>query len=116
MNRKHKFRVWDIYAKEWANDAYLMQSGELYFSGVIFLPDNFNIEKCTGICDMHSDDIYEGEILKIDDDDNDLVVVEFYKGMFGWWNLVMGEGYKDFTVLSAWPKILIMGNIHENLD
>lgn len=122
MTRPIKFRVWQDYRKEPEPNLGL---GYFEFDLIdkedcaMFAnerKDSATIAVCqfTGLCDKNGREIYEGDILRRDGYEEDIMAVLFHKGMFGWWDYIDG---REFTVIAGWEpeeRLEIIGNIYQN--
>lgn len=124
--RKIKFRIYDKKLKEfhyldledlWGDDYWY--DGEITMWDVLYDCNNsqerFVIQQYTGLYDTHEAEIYEGDIVKVSEieDDNKIVylyhkVVNFEKGCFRF-------GCKEFSVYNTCSKMFeVVGNVYEN--
>ena len=115
-NRELKFRIWDKSTKK-----YLGQNIGIGIhdcaGGIIDLNKIFNNEECiiqqlTGLKDIKDNEIYEGDILKLNDGYNSISQVFFIDGCF-----IIGDKNKVMIgPLWDWTKSEIVGNILENKE
>ena len=129
----HRHRVWqtkrELYLYQ--RNTVLDNLGQLYEvkSGLKPLsPEIHIVERCTGIKDMHENLMYAGDIVdprycKDEQMENDLLIIRYHEGGFGWWSFgdekrkygfigFSGHTYYDEVV----SRMEIVGNIHENGD
>jgi uncharacterized phage protein (TIGR01671 family) len=131
-NREIKFRTWDKQLKqfaEWTNrDPFFDTShGQIFFwervqredgsyDGDIILQDygdRFILQQYTGLKDRNGKDIYEGDILKWHEGENNLSEVIFLNGSF----MVRGINWGAFWYLSDYyAAYTYFGNIFENSE
>jgi len=129
-NREIKFRTWDKQLKqfaEWTNrDPFFDTShGQIFFwervqredgsyDGDIILQDHgdrFVLQQYTGLKDSKGVEIYEGDILKWHEGENNLSEVIFLNGSF----MVRGINWGAFWYLSDYYNVYTyFGNIFEN--
>jgi uncharacterized phage protein (TIGR01671 family) len=116
MNRQFKFRIWD---KLQRNEQLLVDN-----LGKIFVIDeacgqaneaddqeNYVIRQYTGLKDKNGKEIYEGDILKWHEGENNLSEVIFQNGSF----MVRGINWGAFWYLSDYCDVYTcFGNIFEN--
>lgn len=132
VQRKIKFRVWDSERKTWKSRIYdyaiACYNGEIFEYDVSnFSPDNKNLilEQYTGLKDKNGKEIYENDLLKINDK---VCQVMFYDFVSGWivfpvqhWadthTFFSFANLTDF-LLGGFIKMQnsteIIGNVHEN--
>ena len=103
-NSRFKFRVWYKSVKAFQFDA------EVFLSEVIDDNDVI-IEQCTGLKDRNGKLIYEGDLIKIDDD----VAVIKWSDYYARFILESSEDIFDFETTYA-EECKVIGNIHENAD
>ena len=120
MNRILKFRAWDEDRKEMikVNTIYFNNSNGLYINSL--LAENMQLMQYTGLKDSYSVDIYEGDILRVTDEadevselnsDTGIGVVEWLD-KWGFWNVSNIEnGLGDILNRS---HVEVMGNIWQN--
>jgi len=121
MNREIKFRVWDTKESEYFEPIYEAQNGHLLdlsitLSGQILrrtlkypaehesmFPDRYLIEQFTGLHDKNGVDIYEGDIVQLDQ--------LYIKPIKVYWNDEMTGFY---PLLSQRAQTMtVIGNIHQ---
>lgn len=117
-----KYRLWNKYKKCWETDCYVIsRDGEVYFIdyGEIcgcFPSKTHVLQRSVGLKDIHGNEVFEGDIVKIDYGDESLMgSMEFYN--FAWH---IKSKYKNDKNL-YYPifcedidLIEILGNIFEN--
>ena len=125
-NSRFKFRVWDkqdeCYAYSNNSDVdllYIETDGNLTYGvysndyeDMIYIPESeVIIEQCTGLKDKNGQLIYEGDLIKIDDD----VAVIKWSDYYARFMLESSEDNFDFETTYA-EECKVIGNIHENAD
>lgn len=136
MSREIKFRAWDKKTKEYFHISELWNSGTnpecFNFDG---WTDNFGnkgrlkdiaIEQYTGLKDVNSNEIYEGDIVKYTAEDGDsfLAPVKYFAAVdYPAFDIptafIPYYWYFESNVLSAGMaenSIEVVGNIHDNLE
>lgn len=116
--REMKFRLWDkknkemIYSKTNRSfDFFLALTGQVYFlidGYVSDVSDRYDVMQYTGLKDKNEKEIYEGDIVKTNQQDW-IAKVVFDVGMF---YVTDNEG--GFDTFCEWDKFEIIGNIYEN--
>lgn len=121
MSMVIKFRVWDTIRNRWASVGDSCNGPFISMHGVYrpiaageFTP--VIIEQFTGLLDQLGREVYEGDIVKLSNKDNQVsrdAKVIFY--CYGW-HFDMGDhGYTSFCDPSRY-HISIIGNIHESVN
>lgn len=128
-NDRLKFRVWENSTKQYLNDEkFLLPSGELgFFIKSMGYPhhrifnnqDVFIIEQCTGVKDKNGILIFEGDVVRVEDDygvcnrkeriDTGIGTVEWVDGM--WY--IAGDVSNGLYEIDCTRYIEVIGNIHE---
>lgn len=130
MNDRFKFRVWDIFSKQYLipdedDLSYFYNLGTPYNLSEILsskFHDRFIVQQWTGLKDTEGNEIYEGDILCAkregpeDTGESNIGKVYFASGTF----FIDGDGPLFDHIFSKTPDILedylVIGNINENPD
>lgn len=116
-----KYRLWNKYKKCWETDCYVIsRNGEVYFIdyGEIygcFSSKTHVLQRSLGLKDIHGNEVFEGDIVKIDYGDELLIrTMEFHD--FAW---CIKSKYKNKNLYypifcEDIDLIEILGNIFEN--
>ena len=128
MSREIKFRVWSEDQKTYdykfpynsIGDFYVSSRGKVFSDfGNTVAPEvrqeAFIVEQYTGLKDRNGKEIYEGDIVTMEYDLDDLEPSDYYVITFsdGCFRISDIHETEVGSYLSSWQ---IMGNIHENLD
>ena len=121
--REIKYKAWDLKNKKWLNlwQILFSEDGEAKavkdINGERFGLNQVELLECTGLRDKNGKEIYEGDILKIDDiEDDSIFFVSFDDGCFvadySWEEKLP----KPTLVQAMYPfsDFKIVGNIYEN--
>ena len=133
--REIKFRAWDkvnkiMYRVQGLLCNVPMQLEQVKILGNWRLTENFLIMQFTGLLDQNGKEIYEGDIVRVDQDEEDSVGTNEYIGFIYWHNgecrykygtkryKVLGE--KDWFDYAEFPAFLseheVIGNIYEHKE
>lgn len=110
--KESKFRAWDKIDKEFAQNIDCLL--DMRTPERVFALDDENgeliIEQCTGLKDKNGKEVYEGDILQIDDHIlGDFEVLWHNLG----WAIKRSIGFETLSVHKS-EDIVVIGNIHEN--
>lgn len=127
MSRPIKFRAWDKERREYLSGGHVLLSipqGRGERETGVFLDlfdrrgagyrDRFDIEQFTGLHDKNGREIWEGDVLQLDDTVSPMFrrFVEFDRGSFGYRDRV-----GDWVLLMHCSRdFLVIGNIHEQTE
>ena len=116
MSREIKFRVWDKDRKEFV---YISGTDEGFWindgiSTTVMPNHSSNLEQYTGLKDKNGKEIYEGDIVTLEYDlenvePEDCSVITFSGGCFR-----VGDGYENEAGSYLSDYWQVIGNIHEN--
>ena len=118
MKREIKFRAWRISSKEYVGfysiGLYMFDNGEIYH-GNLNVTKNYILEQFTGLTDKNNKEIYDGDIIRVCNNNNGYFEVIFLNQYVGGWNLKNPQ-HKDTISLGAikQSEIEVIGNIHES--
>lgn len=120
MNREIKFRMWNdgkmINAPHYLSSdlsPYITLNGRFYIDGIY--QKDMILMQFIGLLDKNGKEIYEGDILK-----NEYNEINIVKWTWGKWHEMVGHGEmgaiinSGFRILSHGNKHEIIGNIYEN--
>lgn len=121
-----KFRIWDkrfkcFYYPSVCFPLQINNRGEMYYETGVSKRDNYILQQYTEFKDEKEKEIYEGDILKLENleyEANDEVGdVRFFEGAYYWWNSY-GEQLRDYIKDEKDNKVnlKIVGNIFQNAD
>jgi uncharacterized phage protein (TIGR01671 family) len=114
--RELKFRAWDNLKKEWLKKKVYHFNPHFNEEGIGEFkleqhPEGFTIQQYTGLKDKNGKEIYEGDILKWYEGENNLSEVIFQNGSF----MVRGINWGAFWYISDYYDVYTwFGNIFEN--
>ena len=116
--RQIKFRAQDIASNKWLygdlrhhkDDVCIFEQGGMKGKQV----KKETVGQFTGLRDKYGKDIYEGDILFFDEDE-DLLEVRFVRGVFAFlWNGDLDEEFPTGSPTHEWAEVV--GNIYDNPD
>lgn len=119
--REFKFRAWDKELKFFADQTcyFVGLDGSAWFNNcgdgedrMIDQSSKLVIEQYTGLKDWNGQDIYEGDILSINEGDSKLTGVVVFTKTFQY--KVKEICYADMDYLTLWKGSTVIGNIHDN--
>lgn len=115
MTRPIKFRAWGKNIKEYLSvdgkEPQVLTLKDIS-NGCIYDIDLFEIEQYTGLKDKNGKEIYEGDIIQIDD--YILGDFEVVWHSFGW-KIKRSVGYESLSVHKS-EDCTVIGTVHENPD
>lgn len=107
--REIKFRAWDLLPQKWESD----ECEDLRFFFIMFEENGLcDLEQYTGLKDKNGKEIYEGDLLDVEDASGEVVFHKEYLGFF----VKVSEYEQTWKPLYDVPVPEIIGNIHENTD
>lgn len=120
--REIKFRAWDNNNEEMLNDISINTDDftdmlNEYFS---YLSDDIEFMQYTTLKDKNGVEIYEGDIIMFEDDEDFIYLIEFYKGAYGWFNY-KGKKFSNFVSFESMTysdkeHFRVVGNKYQNKD
>lgn len=110
MKRQIKFRAWHPEDKVMVYDLNSLR----LFHGVL-CQDDYEVMQFTGVQDKHGKDIFEGDILKIDNDGEIYTTyVRYEQGTLAIDVIGQEYNYTSLGWIDDWCELKVIGNIHEN--
>lgn len=114
--RTIKFRAKRLMNGSWVNgDLHLLAAHPHIHpaKGVSYLINEDTVGQFTSLYDRNGKEIYEGDILKIQDDDTGLIEVRFVRGVFAFlWQGDLDDELPINAPTQEWATVV--GNIHDN--
>lgn len=115
--REIKFRVWDKITKQWPSGFSINPDGVVEMferdgsTGRMVDPNNFMVMQYTGLKDKAGKEIYEGDILEVDDAVDFLTLEVYWHEPSASFGLTRGGYERD---MASGNDCKITGNIYEN--
>lgn len=90
QNREFKFRIWDSLNLRFLTDAFISENGNVYHYNKLTTPydfhkenneSNFIIQQFIGIKDKNGNDIYEGDVVRINSYRSKYICKILYEGI-----------------------------------
>ena len=111
--REIKFRVWDVYGKQWCK---MVEVDVIQDFRYVIDNKDLVFQQFTGLKDINNKEVYEGDIVRYNfgNDEKiewiDLVIFDHYS-----WRLAHYDGLESgCTSLFPLPGLEVIGNIFEN--
>lgn len=122
MSREIKFRAWNLTYK-WMEDSFFISSGGVAYdvpSRTFDTPNteieeapNYVLMQFTGLRDVNGIEIYEGDIIQLNDEW--VSVVEYrHAGFCVLIDSIYTVAGPEVVDISEWETIKVIGNIHEH--